>query len=480
MITKINIIDRIGWRLLVAAFFTLQWPMVNGQRSMVNGQRSMVNGQRSMVNGQRSMVNGQRSIISAQTVTDLIKNDPSYAACNYRVYPDSVEMPMTPPPAGKHPFYISHYGRHGSRYINNRKGYDVPYKMMLRADSLGQLTPTGHDVLKEIELIIADTEGQWGDLTGFGMLQLRHIARRMTERFPEVLSGDARVDAKSTVVTRCMLSMGTFLMEMAKINPELRITMRASKRDMWYMNHQDKLLRKDMPEETEEAYNKFVAKYSKNRKLMNLLFTDPDSASTVVDETRLNYYIIKMGLFQLNTHFYQKTFLTDLFEAEDLYRLWKTDNVWWYLNYGSSELNDGDRPYTQRYLLRQIIADADSCMQLERPGIQLRFGHETVLLPLTCLIGINGYDKHITDWEDIEAEGWLSSSVFPMASNLQFIFYRSDINDQDVLFKVLLNEQEAQLPIKTDCAPYYHWNDFRAFYLDKLDRYDEKRKALGQ
>lgn len=386
---------------------------------------------------------------------------------------------MTPAPEGKHPFYISHYGRHGSRYINNRSGYDIPYKMMLRADSMGQLTPTGHQVLKEIELIIGDSEGQWGDLTGFGQLQHRHISHRMMERFPEVFSGNARVDAKSTVVTRCMLSMGTFLMEMAKMNPQLRITMRATKRDMWYMNHQDKLLRKNMPEETEKAYDKFVAKYSRNPKLMKLLFNNPDSASKVVDETWLNYYIIKMGLFQLNTHIYKNTFLTDLFEVEDLYNLWKTDNVWWYINYGNSELNDGDRPYTQRYLLRQIIADADSCILMERPGAQLRFGHETVLLPLTCLLDINGFGQHIDDWEDLDAKGWWSSSVFPMASNLQFIFYRSDINDKDVLVKVLLNEQEAQLPITTDCAPYYHWKDFRAFYLDKLDKYDKKRMALN-
>ncbi len=413
--------------------------------------------------------------VQAQTVSDMIRKDPSFAACNYRVYPDSVEMPMTPPPAGKQPFYISHYGRHGSRYINNRSGYDIPFKMMAKADSLQQLTPTGHFVLKKMEEIMADMEGQWGDLTGFGQLQMRHIAQRMMERFPEILSGDARVDARSTVVSRCMLSMGSFLMEMARINPQLRIKMRATKRDMWYMNHQDKLLRKSMPEKMEDAYNQFVAKYSSNPKLMRQLFINADSASKVVDETWLNYYIIKMGLFQLNTRFYKDTFLTDLFEIEDLYNLWKTDNVWWYLNYGASELNNGDRPYSQRHLLRQIIADADSCLQLQKPGVQLRFGHDTVLLPLVCLLGINGYDKHVDDWEDIETQGWISSSIFPMASNLQLVFYRTDINDQDVLFKVLLNEQEAQLPITTDQAPYYHWNDFRTFYLNKLDRYDERR-----
>jgi hypothetical protein len=101
----------------------------------------------------------------------------------------------------------------------------------------------------------------------------------------------------------------------------------------------------------------------------------------------------------------------------------------------------------------------------------LRFGHETVLLPLVCLIGINGYDLATDNLNDLEEKGWWCSNVFPMGSNLQFIFYRSDIRDDDVLFKVLLNEEEATLPIKTDVAPYYHWNDFRQFCLEKLASY---------
>jgi hypothetical protein len=94
-----------------------------------------------------------------------------------------------------------------------------------------------------------------------------------------------------------------------------------------------------------------------------------------------------------------------------------------------------------------------------------------VLLPLVCLIGINGYDLETSDFGELEKKGWWCSRVFPMGANLQFIFYRSDVNDRDVLLKVLLNEEEARLPIPTDCAPYYHWSDFRAYCLDKLDRY---------
>jgi hypothetical protein len=56
-----------------------------------------------------------------------------------------------------------------------------------------------------------------------------------------------------------------------------------------------------------------------------------------------------------------------------------------------------------------------------------------------------------------------------MAGNLQFIFYRSSPRDKDVLMKVLLNEQEATLPIATDCAPYYHWADVRSYCMKKLE-----------
>ena len=101
----------------------------------------------------------------------------------------------------------------------------------------------------------------------------------------------------------------------------------------------------------------------------------------------------------------------------------------------------------------------------------MRYGHETVLLPLVCLIGINGYDLETDDLEKLEAKGWWCPDVFPMGSNVQFIFYRSGPNDSDILFKVLLNEKEAKLPIRTDCTPYYHWRDFRKHYLKKIDAY---------
>jgi hypothetical protein len=410
--------------------------------------------------------------LGAQTVIDLIKANPAYASCNYNTYPDTITAVYTPVPAGKKPFYFSHYGRHGSRYISSRSGFDIPFKMVALADSLNELTPTGQRVYQEMKLVMQDTEGRWGELTGYGRKQHRNIARRMARNFPEVFHPGARVQAYSTVVPRCIESMGTALIELLQEEPTLQVSQESSQRNQWFMNYQDRELRRQqMTPQIRKVYNEYITKYMGNTRLMELIFKNPDIVEEVVDEGQFNYYLMKMGLFQLNTHLYRNTYLLDIFQTDELYRMWQIDNALWYLQQGACKLNGGRQPYSQRHLLRRIIADADSCIRLADPGAQLRYGHETVLLPLVCLIGINGYDLETDDFSQLEAKGWWCSSVFPMGSNLQFIFYRSGLDDSDVLFKVLLNEEEARLPIQTDCAPYYHWNDFRTYCLDKLDRY---------
>ena len=115
----------------------------------------------------------------------------------------------------------------------------------LRAGAVDELTPVGKKVLDEMTLILNDTEGRWGELTSLGAQQHRQIAKRMMQRFPEVFEGAAHVNAQSTVAARCVVSMGYSMLEMSQINPQLQITMRTSKRDQDYMNHQDPHLRKN-------------------------------------------------------------------------------------------------------------------------------------------------------------------------------------------------------------------------------------------
>ena len=416
-----------------------------------------------------------------QTAFPYIERDRNFSASNYCIYPDSV-YPDTPPPAGKRPFYISHYGRHGSRYLSKRKGYDIPYKMLCEADSMDELTPIGQDVLRDMRDIIADAEGHWGDLTAIGKQQQQNIARRMVERFPEVFEGKAFVDARSTPVPRCILSMENAVMQMGAMNPHLNITQHCSKQDMWYLNHQDKSLRDSMMTyQARKAFDDFSKSRVRNPRLMDLLFVDSVYVSKEIDEPWLNYYLLKSALIQQNTHMsFRTSNLLDIFSYEDIHQFWQCENAWWYIGYGPSLLNGGKQPYTQRYLLRRIIQEADSIMQLDTHGASLRFGHETVVLPLVCLLEMNGFDYQTCDLETLESKGWWACRVFPMASNLQFVFYRSSPQDEDVIFKVLLNEKEATLPIASDIAPYYHWRDFRQYFLRKLDNYESSLGTKGQ
>ena len=49
--------------------------------------------------------------------------------------------------------------------------------------------------------------------------------------------------------------------------------------------------------------------------------------------------------------------------------------------------------------------------------------------------------------------------------------YKSRPKD-DVLVKVLLNEEEVTLPLPKTSTPYYYkWSDFKKYYLAKLNAY---------
>ena len=53
-----------------------------------------------------------------------------------------------------------------------------------------------------------------------------------------------------------------------------------------------------------------------------------------------------------------------------------------------------------------------------------------------------------------------------IGANLQFVlfvFYRSP-RKPEILFKVLLNGEEARLPLETGNWPYYDWQAFKARY----------------
>ena len=409
---------------------------------------------------------------AAQQAKDEIYANPRLSGSNHLAYPGPVQDRLTAAPKGYHPFYISHYGRHGSRYLIGRDEYDVPAAVLARADSLGKLTPLGRDVLRRVRLLRAEADGRLGELTPLGAEQHRQIARRMYERFPEVFRGSVTVDAKSTVVIRCILSMENELQELLRLNPDLVIKHDASEHDMYYMNQSDHALSaRKTPRRALVTWNDFASRHVSRAALMSRLFADSEYVKYEVDTLDLGNRLFKLASNVQSSPLGSEMTLYDIFTKDELYNFWLADNASWYIGYGACALNGGTQPFSQRNLLRNIIHEADSCMALERPGATLRFGHETMVLPLVCLLGINGYDMSTACLDSLESKGWINYKVFPMGANVQLVFYRRSETDGEVLLKVLLNENEARLPLPSDLAPYYRWNDFKEYYLRKLDGY---------
>ena len=411
--------------------------------------------------------------ISAQLSRQEIKQNIFLMGSNYFAYPGPEQEQLTPCPAGYEPYYISHYGRHGSRHLINDSDYDMAYDALSRADSLGILTPLGKDVLNRVALLRSNAEKRHGELTLLGAQQHQAIGERMYNRFPEVFKGKTNIDAKSTVVIRCILSMENALHALLRKNPELNIRHDASEHDMWYMNFSDKKLDKlKVPDSVKVAYETFSKRHQHHDRLMSSLFTDNNYWQKEVDAQDLAYHLFKLGSNIQSTDLRHDISLYDLFTEQELYDMFLQTNAWWYIHYGPCPLNGGVSPYSQRNLLRVMIEEADSCLRLPHPGATLRYGHEVCVMPLACLLELNNCGKEISDLEQLDDEDWLCYKIFPMACNVQMIFYRPLEPGGDILMKVLLNENEARLPLKEVSGPYYKWSDFRTYFLQKLDKFN--------
>ena len=146
-------------------------------------------------------------VITAQpSARQELRKNVQCSAGNSWAYPIPAQQKLTPAPAGKRPFYMSHIGRHGSRYQNNSRDYRYALDMLEKADSRGKLSNLGKDVMKRLRLIYEDARDRLGELSPLGAQQQKEVASRMVKNFPELFEGDAMIDAHSTSISGVLLS----------------------------------------------------------------------------------------------------------------------------------------------------------------------------------------------------------------------------------------------------------------------------------
>ena len=382
----------------------------------------------------------------------------------------------TPPPAGKKPFYINHYGCPGAYYLDKSEYYTETYAIFAKADSLGKLTPLGKDVFRRIRLLCEDARDRYGELTAKGAQQSRALVKQMVERFPDMFTAKGYYSVRSVVENRCILTMQEGLLQLSAMQQPLTARSRVSFQEKPFMDPEDKLLTSQRLDSlTRARYERFRLLNSDDGRLMNALFNDQNYVITNIDANDLGRQLYILAGDVQHTDIAGVVTLYDIFTPQELHRQWRRQNAWHYINYGGCTLNGGYQAYLQRGLLRNMMHMGDSVMKRYNPLMHLRYTHANVVMSLACLMDLDGYGLHTANLDSLEAYGWANYRIAPLGGSIEMIHYRSERGDPDVLVKVLLNGHEARLPIETDCAPYYHWNDVKRYYLRKLYRYESRR-----
>lgn len=443
---------------------------------------------------------------NAQTTDSLMLAHPEYTASGYLPYqePDK-NVKYTKAPAGYKPFYISHYGRHGSRYHYSADDYKMIYETLAKADSAKALSVTGKYVMAASKTLLDKAGSKAGDLTELGAKQHEGIARRMTKNFPEVFNDratvnragakskkvPAHVDAYASTSGRCILSMSAFLGELRAQKPKVEIHQETGKSLMAFINTFSFDITKNYAETAEyKAESDKLWQNISTRNFEQTLFADTAYVAKNVDISSLYNKMFEISGSILGMEEDNSLIIFDrLFSKQEKLNRWKAQNAWWYSILGTCPLTGDDGINTAKPVLKHILDEAekavsgttDRATQNASPAAAtLRFGHDTAILPLAGLMQLSIANAQVKDLSKLH-EQWTDFKIIPMAANLQMIFYKAGTpkNPKPVLVKFLYNEREVTAPIPCDetklskkekcpTAPYYRWDDVRDFYNQKV------------
>ena len=404
-----------------------------------------------------------------KSAREEIAANPFLSGSNYLDYDNHpATAPLTPTPKGYEPFYMSHYGRHGSRWLISDWRYTDPLNTLRKASAQGKLTATGEKVLSQLEEFYKGTKKRLGDLTTVGERQHHGIGRRMVEHFPELFKTKGlQIDARSTIVIRCILSMSAECEELMAANPTAKIHNDVSEAFQYYLNQDWEGRVRENGRLGRKERDHYKSLYTHPERFQTIFFND---AQWVADSINAGHFM--RCFFDVATNMQSHEGSPDFmqyFTADELYDQWRIRNVDWYIGYGPSPVSGSIMPFSQLNLLKNIIATADTVTTKQAT---LRFGHEVCVMPLACLLELGPCGAVIEDLDNLD-QTWRNYNIFPMGCNIQLIFYRPKKGREgDVLVKALLNEREVTLPAKTDKFPYYRWVDLRDYYTKKIEAFE--------
>lgn len=403
----------------------------------------------------------------SQKARQEVADTPEKAGGVYYAYPVT-ESANTPAPKGYTPFYVSHYGRHGSRYLIADQDYRNVIDVMRKAHDAGKLSTLGEETYAKLLEVWEEADGRGGELTPLGARQHHDIAQRMYRAYQQAFAKDAEITAASTQVMRCAHSMFNFIEGLKELDPSLVIPKESNARNMKYLCYSEPPSwdfndnKGRLP--WKQEYEKWCEGKVNPDRLMSSLFNDGRyiSQNIFTDDLMWGLYWIAVDMQNMET---QADFLS-LFTADELYDLWDAVNASFYIKNSSYPRSDGLNVDNAKNLMRNILDTADDYVNNGKHGATLRFGHDGNIVPLAALMrftGCHGYSAGLDDIADV----WQSYNISPMASNMQMVFFKN--KQDDVIVKFMMNEKEIAIDMPTDMFPFYRWEDVRNYLREAID-----------
>ena len=406
----------------------------------------------------------------AQHPYDAIKQDLRKAGCVFNLYDFSTPK-NAKAPKGYEPFYISHYGRHGSRLTSSNSNFDKMMSMLEKAHKEGTLTEKGEDFYKKYVPLYPLLRLRAGDLTTRGQKEHHQLAHRMYENYPEVFKEGIKADAISSNSIRSIMSMYAFLEGLRECMPQIKTASVASLAEMnpanpFTTNNPEVKSTDAGFSNPYSAWNKQIKDFQKKKfhpqAFLKTIFKNEEAYLKY--DSPIDVEIMFYEICCCSQTLENQQPLWDTFDIDELCNIWEWNNLKYYLSKGPAG-HSGGRQWAFGWITMQDILDkADKAIKSEQPVIDLRFGHDITIQALMTLLDIEGWNKAVCD--DSVKYVYKVYNV-PMASNMQFVFYKNKEND--ILVRLMLNEKDQYLPLQSDIAPYYKWEDFKEYAEKRIN-----------
>ena len=369
-------------------------------------------------------------------------------------------------PKGYKPFYISHYGRHGSRYAYARETYTDLLEMLQKAEQEGNITEYGKALSLRLSDFYEKVRYRVGDLTDKGWNQQKMMADKMYSDYPQAFGKDSDVRACASSSIRAIMSMTSFCTELSRIAPKTEII---AHQGVEYIqatapNSGSNPFRFKGPKfgfpyaQSDEAFlYSFFPEYID---VLGRMFKDPSKALEGKSHLwTMDYmYMLVGGMNSLDDDV--RNDFSDIFTKEEYAKMWEVDNYlrfgeyYWYRTPCSAIFSD-------------IIEKAEEVIAAGGSGADLRFGHDHCLMTLLMIADIDDFG-HFPETPE-ELSQYYQTYRSPMAGNLQLIFYRSRRKGTELLVRVLLNGQDVSLgDLKHSESIYYTWSDLQEYLRSRI------------